>query len=66
MMKPLMILIFIACHLQSCSQKQTYISDVDALYRILKNKPSFKKQITGEHKKAYDTLSGHEDGYFAR
>ncbi len=38
------------------SQTSPYTADVDALYRVLKQTPSFQDQITGEKRIAYDSL----------
>lgn len=49
------LLLFLFCS-AGFSQSSPYTADVDALYRVVKQLPSFQDQITGDKKIAYDSL----------
>lgn len=51
----LFLLLFFLCA-GGFSQSSRYTADVDALYRVLRQTPSFQDQITGDKKIAYDSL----------
>jgi len=60
MQKTFFLIFFSVCFSSLCSgQSGSFNNDLDALYKTLEKTPSFKHQIKGQKRKAYDLLFEH-------